>query len=239
MRKIIFFLTIFLLAGNAFGQERRGPKPLTEGFYGNIGVVNGPEFSSFVDYVNDYYGERYLNTSDQLDRFGKAPTMSLGYILRLYPSFALDVGFSIYNLRTKGEIINNNQTYPEYGVRHDLEYQVGVFSVTVPVLFDFSPKQPVVPYVGIGVSIYAMRLDDIKDDGFRVVGSRDTGTAVGGQFETGFYTKISRKLWIDLKGKWHNGSGDLRAQEPGIQFDKFKIDQDLTQFSAGVVYFFR
>lgn len=239
MRNLTFFLTIFLFAGIGSAQERSGPRPLTEGFYANIGVVNGPEFASFVNYVNDYYGERFLNSTDRLDKMGNAATVNLGYLLRLYPSFALDVGFTIYNLETKGEIFNNNPAYPEFGVRHDLEYQVGIFSVTVPVLFDFSPKQPIVPYVGIGVSIYAMRLDDIKDDGTFVTGSRDTGTAVGGHFESGLYVKITRKIWIDLKGKWYNGSGSLRAQEPDIFFDKFTIDQDLSHFSAGVVYYFR
>ncbi|MEE9554239.1 MAG: hypothetical protein V3W18_08080 [candidate division Zixibacteria bacterium] len=240
MRNLTFLLTIFLFAGIASAQRgKHRSKPLTEGPYANIGVVSGPEFASFIDYVNNYYGERYLNTSDKMDKFDKAPTMSLGYIWRFYPNFALDVGFTIYSLKTRGEIINNNPSYMEYGIRHDLEYQVGVFSATIPVIFDFSPRQPVVPYVGIGISIFAMRLDDIKDNGFIVSGSRDTGTAVGGHFETGLYVKVSQKIWIDLKGKWHNGSGSLRAQEPDIQFDKFTIDQDLAQFSAGVVYYFR
>jgi len=84
-----------------------------------------------------------------------------------------------------------------------------------------------------------MRLDDIKDNGFGSIGSRDTGTSVGGHFETGLYFKLTRKFWVDLKGKWYKGSGSLRAQEPDDLFDKFKIDQDITQISAGGVYFFR
>ena len=242
MRKTILFLAVLFLAGNALGQSRRDPKSLTEGFYASIGVVDGPEFSSFVNYVNDFYRPLFSNNTDRLDKFGKAPIISLGYLLRLYPSFALDVGFSIYSLKTEAKIRNFNSPDPEAGIRHKLEYQVGIFSATVPVLFDFSPKQPVVPYVGIGVSIFAMRLDDIKEvseNGSIVIGSRDTGTNVGGHFETGLYAKISRKIWIDLQWKWHNGSGNLRAQEPGIQFEEFKIDQDLTQINAGVVYFFR
>ena len=212
---------------------------MNEGFYANVGIVDGPDFSSFVDYVNDYYGDRYLNSTDRLDKFDKAATLSLGYLLRFYPGFALDVGFTIYNLETRGAITNYNPSYPESGIRHDLEYQVGVFSATIPVLLDFSPDQPLVPYAGIGFSIYAMRLDDIKDDGIIVTGSRDTGTSVGGQFEAGIYLKLSRKIWIDFKGSWRNGSGSLRAQEPSIMFEKFTIDQDISQITLGGVYFFR
>lgn len=241
MRKISIFLLLILLCGTAVAQrEHRRGRPLTEGFYINVGVVNGPDFSSFIDYVNDFYGTRYLNTSERLDKFGRAPTFSLGYMLRLYPSFALDVGFTIYRLETKGQILNNNPAYPnEPGIRHDLEYQVGMFSVTVPVLLDFSVNQPVVPYAGIGVTIFAMRVDDIRDNGFFTVGSRDTGTSVGGNFEAGVYIKATRKFWIDVKGKWHKGSGSIRAQEPAGYYDKFEIEQDITQFNGGIIYFFR
>jgi opacity protein-like surface antigen len=241
MKNLLIALLLFPLVNMSLGQERRDRiKPLTEGVYLDIGMANGPGFSEFFGFVNDFYGERYLNTSDRIDDFGNGATLGMGYMLRLYPNFALDVGFSIYRLESKGEIINNNPAYPqEIGVRHEVEYQVGIFSATLPVLLDFSPRQPIVPYVGIGVSIFAMRLDDVRDDGYIVSGSRDTGTTVGGHFEAGAFLKLSRKIWIDVKGRWHNGSGHLRAQEPGGFFDKYRIEHDFNLASAGVIYYFR
>lgn len=244
MKKMMVVFLAILCAATASAQRRerreRGERTLTEGFYVNLGAADGPTFASFIDYVNSYYGQRYFNTTDRLDKFGTSAAVSLGYLLRFYPSFALDVGFTIYSLKTKGQILNNNPAYPnEIGVRHDLEYQAGVFSATIPVLFDFSRHQPLVPYVGLGISIFAMRLDDIRDDGYFVIAARDTGTGVGGQFEVGSYIKLSRKFWVDLKGRWFKGSGNIRAQEPAGLYDSYKMDQDITMLSGGLVYFFR
>jgi len=239
--RIYLFSLIFLLIANfaAAGERDRGERPLTEGFYLNIGMVQGPDFSSFFNYVNDTYSQQYLNDTERFKKFDKSAALGLGYLLRLYPSFALDIGFSVYSLKRKGQITNLNPSFPEAGIRHDLEYQVGIFSATIPVLLDFSPKQPIVPYAGIGFSIFAMRLDDIKDDGFIVTGYSDNGTSVGGQFEAGMYVKVTKKIWIDFKGKWNTGTGYIRAQEPQDQYDKFKIEQDISQISVGGVYFFR
>jgi opacity protein-like surface antigen len=241
MKSLVLFSTFFILAVSAVGQERiTGDRVYTEGLYGNIGVVNGPAFADFFDFINDTYSGPFNNSVDKIDKFGSAAVMSAGYLYRFYPNFALDVGFSIYRLKSSGKIINNN--YPVEGpphLQHELEYQVGIFSATIPVFLDFSIRQPVVPYVGIGISVFAMRLDDFVDDGFILDAYRDTGTSIGGHFEAGTLVRVTPKIWINIKGRWYKGSGHLRAFEPPRFLSKFTIEHDISQLSAGVVYYFR
>ncbi len=241
MKSLMLLASFFFFVASAASQpESTGDRVFTEGVYGNIGAVNGPAFAEFFNYINDTYSERFNNTVDKIDRFGSAPVIGAGYFYRFYPNFALDVGFSIYRLKSSGEIVNNN--YPTQGtplLQHDLEYQVGIFSATIPVLLDFSVQQPVVPYVGIGISVFAMRLDDFVNDGFIQDAYRDTGSSIGGHFEAGTFVRVTRKIWINIKGRWYKGSGHLRAFEPPNSLSKFKIEHDISQLSAGVVYYFR
>jgi len=240
MKSVVFVtVLIALLAVDAFGQRRTAyQRTHSEGFYINMGVANGPEFSEFFSYVNDYY---QVSDDQKLDRFDNGFDVGLGYLVRLYPNFALDVGFSIYRLKSSGRFPDGNSAIPEAYVDHDLDYQVGIFSASVPVLLDFDRRQPIVPYVGIGISIFSMRLDDIRFDGNLYSSKRETNTSVGGHFETGLFFKLNKKIWIDFKARWHSGSAHLRTAEPRPPdiFGRFKIEQDLSQFTLGAVYFFR
>ena len=95
----------------------------TEGFYFNGGVVDGPNFSEFFDYINDTYG-RY--STDRIDDFGKSVGFGGGYFLRLYPNFALDIGITVYRVESKAII---QSTESSQYLRHDTEYQVGLDEV--------------------------------------------------------------------------------------------------------------
>jgi hypothetical protein len=78
-----------------------------------------------------------------------------------------------------------------------------------------------------------MRLDDFRNGDVR----RDTRTAVGAHFEAGVGIKITPRLWLDARGRWHNGSGHLATLEDGLR--DFSIKQNISQYSLGIDYFFR
>jgi len=240
MKNILPILLAIIFFTPAYSQNRDKPSSVrTEGFYFNVGVVNGPSFAEFFDYVNETYA---LNSEKKMSNFSNTVAFGGGYFLRLYPNFALDVGISIYRQESNALIESFEAGIP-ISIRHDIEYQVGVFTASVPVLLEFDPRQPVVPYAGIGISIYAMRLDDYRVDyvNFWEQFQRDTNTSVGGQFEVGALIKISKKFWIDGRAAWQSGSGRLKTLEPDPPFvlDKYKVEQDVSQFSIGVLYFFR
>jgi hypothetical protein len=242
MKKIAFVLIVSLLfIPTAFGQYRHQGRPGlgrpgSNGFYVLLGGTKGPTFSDFISYMNNTY-----HPTKPMKNFGSNVSVSIGYISRFHRNFGLDVGFSIYGLRSVGDFPDTSSAIPESMFRHELDYLGAVFTATLPILFEFSPKQPVVPYIGIGISIFSMRLDDYYDvfQGNTDIYSdalRDTRTAVGGHFEAGVNVKINRRIWIDLRGRWHNGSGHLATYENN--FADFSIKQNISQYSLGIDYFF-
>ncbi len=238
MRKLLILL--LAIGGTALAQSKSQRSLmeagyLTNGFYIQLGYSHGPSFSSFFDYIKGAY-----RPEGRLGNFGGNASVSLGYISRFHRNFALDVGFSIYAMKKEFAVIDTiNYIPPGARIRHELDYQSAIFTGTLPIILEFSPKQPVVPYVGIGISIFSLRLDHYRAS----EALRDTRTAVGGHFEGGAAFKLTRKLWVDLRGRWHTGVSHLLTLEDdlriaGRDFREFEIKQDVSQFSLGFDYFF-
>ncbi len=235
MKKYVMLLVCLLIATSAYAQRKdREDFIRNNGLYVLIGGAIGPSFSEFSSYMHDFYYSQIPTATGNMGKFGSNVSFSVGYISRFHRNFALDAGFSIYGLKAVGTIRDgaNSTTF----VRHSLDYQAGIFTATLPVILDFAPRQPVVPYVGIGLSIFSMRLDDMRDDGTITEYYRDSRTAVGAHFEAGANVRITRQFWITGRGRWHTGSGRLTTLEAP---NDFNIKQNVTQLEAGVVYYFR
>jgi hypothetical protein len=207
---------------------------LTNGFYIHLGYTTGPSFSTFFDYIKDTY-----QPDGSLENFDGNVSVSIGYLSRLHRNIALDVGFSIYGMNKEFSVVDTSSLIPEARIRHELNYQSAIFTGTVPIILEFSPSQPVVPYFGVGLSIFSLRLDHYRAS----EALRDTRTSVGGHFEGGMGIKLTRKLWIDLRGRWHTGTSHLLTLEDDpdtIEFDfrEFEIRQNVSQYSLGISYFF-
>ncbi len=232
---IMLALTPSLFAQDRDSREERRSR-FSEGFYVLVGATSGPSFSEFFDYINTTF-----QPPNKPKEFGSNVSVSLGYISRFHKNFAADIGFSIYGLDTEFDFPNPNSTIPESRISHELDYQSAIFTGTIPILFEFSPRQPVIPYVGIGLSVFSMRLDHYRDvsdgTGITSFALRDTRTAVGGHFEAGIAYKITPRLWLDLRGRWHNGTGHIATLERN--FADFSIKQNISQYHAGINYYFR
>jgi opacity protein-like surface antigen len=237
--KRIALLSLLICA--AASAQNRGERSLADagylanGFYVQAGYARGPSFSSFFDYINTTY-----HLTRGIDNFGGNASFSLGYISRFHRNFALDVGFSIYGMNKEFEVVDTVSALPESRIRQELNYQSAIFAGSLPVILEFSSKQPVVPYIGIGISIFSLRLDHYRG----VDALRDTRTAVGGHFGGGVAVKITKKLWLDLRGRWHAGTSHLLTLEhnsgtAALDFREFEIKQNVAQFSLGFDYFFR
>jgi hypothetical protein len=240
MKRLVIFLLV--ITSTAWGQHK-GRRALasqgyfTSGFYVQLGYTEGPTFANFFEYL-----ERKFQVSEDIGEYGGNVSVNIGYLSRFSRNFALDVGFSIYGLNKTVDFANNDGSQPEARVRHELNYQSAIFSGTVPIILEFDPRQPVIPYVGMGLSIFSLRLDNFRDAFFADQSRfsealRDTRTAVGGHFEAGLGLKITRRLWLDLRGRWHTGSSHLTTLE---EFPAdFDIKQTISQYSFGFDYFFR
>jgi opacity protein-like surface antigen len=237
MKKILIIVLALLTAAPAFGQrryDRRGPR--TDGFYFMLGSTSGPNFSDFYNYMDDTYGD-----PGRFKEFGSNISLNIGYLNRIRRNFAVDVGFSVYSLNSKGTVTDNFAIVnPQPRIAHELDYQCAIFTGTMPIIFEFQPRQSIVPYVGVGISIFAMRLDDYRDytQGTSTVSEaqRDTRTSVGGHFEAGICYKITSRIWLDLRGRWHGGGGHIATLEN--DWKDFSIKQNISQYSIGVDYFF-
>jgi opacity protein-like surface antigen len=227
MKKIIVLFLVLLVAVPVSAQRRQGGERYhPEGFYGLLGGTVGPSFSEFFDYIKDTY------PSSKLKNFGGNVSFSVGYISRFHRNFAVDVGFSIYSLRTKG-VFSDTGNLSSYQIHREFDYQAAIFTGTIPIYFEFSPGQPVVPYIGIGISIFSMRFDDYKNN----YTLRDSRVAVGGHFQAGVGVKLTPRIWLDARGRWHGGSAHLSTFENNSH--DFTIKQNVAQYGLGIDYFFR
>jgi hypothetical protein len=244
MRRFLLALLVLGFISSVHAQGRGGAEHYrSDGFYIMLGAADGPSFSSFFNYIDDTYRVR---PNERLKDFGSNVAFQLGYISRFHRNFALDVGISVYGLKSKGAFTNNDSLIAVGRISHDLQYQVGIFTVTIPIIFEFMPRQKIIPYVGIGISIFAERLDDFRDAALnsgtiRSDAFRDTRTSVGGHFEAGVGYKINQRIWLDLRGRWHGGSGHLSTLEANSANDliEFAINQSVSQYMLGVDYYFR
>lgn len=234
MRRWIVILLVLLMAGPVLAQGHgRGKRFGSEGIYFVIGGTLGPTFSNFFDYVNSKY-----DPVKRLGNFGSNVSFAFGYISRFHRNFGVDAGVSFYGLKSAGIFTDPNSVIPEMKLNRRIEYNTAVFTATLPVYLEFGPRQPVVPYVGVGISIFSMTFDDYFGD----YALRDTRTAVGGHFEAGMGIKLTPRMWLDLRGRWHSGNGHLSTVNdisPGLSFKDFTIKQNISQYAIGVDYFFR
>jgi opacity protein-like surface antigen len=221
-------LLVVVMSVPSVAQRRRSSRQYaSEGVYLLVGGTIGPSFSDFVDYVNSVY-----YPVKRLKNFGGNATLAIGYVSRFHRNFGIDVGVSFYGLKSKGVFIDPNSTIPEAQVNRELDYKAAVFTGTLPVYLEFGPPQRVVPYIGVGISIFSMTLDDY----FGNYAWRDTRTAVGGHFQAGLGFKLTSRFWLDLRGRWHGGNGHLATLEEN--FRDFAVKQSIAQYTLGVDYFF-
>jgi opacity protein-like surface antigen len=231
MKNLIIIVILTIMAVPALAQYRHagsgdGGRYRSEGFYLLLGGTSGPTFSDFFNHIKQTY-----RTAD-MKKFGGNVSFSLGYISRFRRNFAIDAGFSIYSLSSKG-VFADTGAYSSIRINREIDYQAAIFTGTMPIFFEFSPTQPVVPYIGVGISIFSMRLDDYKNND----ALRDSRVAVGGHFEAGVAYKLTPNIWLDARGRWHGGSGHLRTFENNLQ--DFSIRQSVAQYGIGVDYYFR
>ena len=121
-----------------------------------------------------------------------------------------------------------------FQIPHELELNIVAISASVPVIFQFSKNQKIVPFIAAGVSIYPMRLDHAVDYWIR-----HTKTALAGNFGVGLDTKIMSKTWVTFRGDWTYGKVNMPVSQVIGGPDHFELDLNTTQIHAGIMHTFR
>lgn len=187
-----------------------------------LGYSSGPHFSKFVDWANDYYSQ-YFSSTDKIKDFNGGLDFSAGLRNRFSHNFAVEFDFGIHSTSIKKQL-NGGQALK-------LDLNVAQFTVSPIIIFDFSDRQLVIPFVGAGISVYSMRLDHSIDYNYL-----HTKVALASNFMLGIDAKIKGKLWGDIRGDWTIGSAKMPISFISNQPESFTMSLNSAQFHIGIVY---
>ena len=227
---ILFVLSVYL---PAFAQSRYGfrqPRQYdTRSAYLLLGYAWGPHFSDFIDWANNYYASNF-NSTDRISDFDGGLSMTIGLRNRFSPNFALEFDFAIHSVGTKKTFLGQG---PAAGFQEtqNLDLNIAAFTISPMILFEFSEKQLVVPFVSAGVTIYSLRLDHVID-----YGTINTKVAPASNFSAGLETRLGRKLWGDIRGDWTIGRASMPVSYINNEPDRFDLSLNTVQFHLGIIY---
>jgi hypothetical protein len=232
-KRFIIICLIAALTPAAFGQLSRGYKKSRnydeQSFFILAGYCQGPHFSKFVDWANAHYADEFGST-DRMKDFGGALDFAVGIRQRFSSYFGLEFDFSFHSSTIKKQFNGYDGGTPFSQTQH-LDLDVNQITVSPLILFDFSEKQPIVPFVAAGVSIFSMRLDHAID--YYV---RHTKVALASNFSVGAETRITGKLWGDIRGDWTIGSADMPVSQIYGQPENFNMNLNTAQIHFGIIY---
>lgn len=196
-------------------------------FFVTVGWLNGPTFKDYVNWANEAYAERFGST-ETLDDFGGSFCLSLGLRSRFSRYFAFEVDFLTSSKNKKQSFSVSGQ--PPIPIEMDLT--IGAITFSLPVIFQFSSHQPIVPFVAAGATIFPLRFD--HRIGYTI---RHTKTAVAGNFAAGLDFRIIPRWWVTARADWTFGKANMPvSQTYDPPNDKhYEIDLSTTSFQIGIV----
>jgi hypothetical protein len=221
------------LTATAFGQFSRGYDKHREyaeqSMFILAGYVQGPHFTKFVDWANSYYANEFGST-DKMKDFGGGLNFAVGLRPRFSSYFGVEFDFAFHSSTIKKQFDGHIDDIP-FSQLQNLNLDVNQITVSPLILFDFYDKQPIVPFVAAGVTIFSMRLDHAID--YYV---RHTKVALASNFSVGLETRITGKLWGDIRGDWTIGSADMPVSQVYGQPESFNMSLNTSQIHFGVLY---
>lgn len=199
-------------------------------FFIGIGYLNGPSFDDYVNWANQAYADQ-LGATETMDDFGGSICFSIGLRSRFSRYFGFEVDFMSSSKSTE-KAYSNNVDVGGGSVPVELDLNVGAISFSVPIIFHFSDRQPVVPFVAAGATVFPLRLDH------RIgYGLRHTKTAFAGNFAAGLDIKVIPRWWITARADWTFGKTNMPISTTNrpLSDDKYELDLTSTFFQIGVM----
>lgn len=196
-------------------------------FFITVGWLNGPSFKDYVDWANQAYAETFGST-EIMDDFGGSFCLTLGLRSRFSRYFAFEVDFMTSSKSTNQSFFNGDDSY----IPIEMDMTVGAISFSLPVIFQFSARQTVVPFVAAGATVFPLRLD--HRIGYSI---RHTKTALAGNFAAGLEYQIVPRWWITARADWTFGKANMpvsQVYEP-LSDDNYELDLTTTCFHIGVM----
>jgi hypothetical protein len=230
---ILIICLISFLAVGAYGQMSHGYGQYRE--YDNrsvfvlAGYARGPHFPKFIDWANNFYADHYGST-DKISDFSGGLNFAAGLRNRFSSNFAIEFDFAVHSTTTKRQFNGFDGAIP-FSQSQYLDLNVAQITVSPMIVFDFSKKQLIVPFVSAGVSIFSMRLDHAID--YYV---RHTKVALASNFSIGIETRLTGRLWGDIRGDWTIGSTQMPVSQINGQPESFNMSLNTAQIHFGILY---
>jgi opacity protein-like surface antigen len=232
LTKYLIVLMVMFTTGFAYGQLNTYTQPRQydkSSFYLLMGYLDGPSFKDYIDWANGLWGDS-LGAPERLNDFSAGFCLTLGLRTRFSQYFALEVDFltASKSTRTAYHTTNDGTFY------NSLDLTVGAITVSVPIIFQFTEGQRVVPFIAAGGTVFPLRLDHTLQ-----FTDRWSKTALAGNFSFGLESKVQRKITVTARLDRTFGKAKMPvARYPGTP-EKFDIDLSTTQIQAGVMYAFQ
>ncbi len=223
---LLFVLSTRTMAqqGSIYGESFHYEK---SSFFLAIGWLNGPSFDDYVDWANQAYADEFGST-ETMDDFGGSFCLSLGLRSRFSRYFAFEVDF-LTSSKTRNQ---NFSVSGEPPIPIEMDLTIGAISFSIPVIFQFSGNQPLIPFVAAGATVFPLRFD--HRIGYTI---RHTKTAVAGNFAAGLEYRIMPKWWITARADWTFGKANMpvsQVNQPASD-DHYDMDLSTTSFQIGIM----
>jgi hypothetical protein len=194
-----------------------------------MGYLDGPSFQDYIDWANGFWGDD-LGASERLSDFDPGFCLSLGLRTRFSQYFALEVDFmtATKGTRTLYHTTNDGSFY------NDLDLTIGAITLSVPLIFQFTEKQRVIPFIAAGGTVFPLRLDHAIE-----WTDRWSKTALAGNFSFGLESKIKSKLTVTARLDRTFGKAKMPVTRLVGTPENFDIDLSTTQIQAGILYSFQ
>ncbi|MCP4582023.1 MAG: hypothetical protein GY839_10415 [candidate division Zixibacteria bacterium] len=234
MVNMLVLLAIMMIPTGSMAQTGYNQPMMynSSSFFITIGYLDGPHFEEFVNWANQFYEEAY-GSPEKIGDFKETAAATLGLRVRFTRHFAFEIDFMTASKKISKAFSIVGTTAR---VEQRLDLTVAAINASVPIMFQFSPRQTIVPFVAAGISIFPLRLDHQVD----VFIIRQTKTAIAGNFAVGIDTPLYQKLRATLRADWTYGKASMPVTQTFFnEPDHFDIDLNTMSIQGGILYTFR
>jgi hypothetical protein len=224
-----------MIAASTANAQNRGGYRYTEpferrAFFVQLGYAWGPSFSKYFDWANNFYRDNFYST-EHIKDFSGGLDFGLGIRNRFSRFFAVEFDFAVHSVTRRQTFLNNNPDIAISAHQQNLDLNVAKFTASLPILLDFSDRQPVVPFVAAGISLFSLRLDHSI-----VYIVRHTKVALAVNFSAGIEKKIQGKIWADIRGDWTLGTTKMPVSQIIGTPGSFDLSLNTAQLHVGILY---
>lgn len=190
--------------------------------------ISAVAYSAEGPYVSGNLGIATPNNSDVTDSLEPGLVMDMESDSGLALGVAVGYGFAS-NVRIEGEVAyqeNDLEKVSLFGLDADLTGYTSSLALLLNGYYDFKNASPFTPFIGGGLGMAKVEINDLNFPGSGVSGVDDDDTVFAYQFGAGVAYAVNEQVSIDVKYRYF-GTSDL-------EFDTTEAEYSSNNIYAGV-----